>query len=103
MIVYEISICIVLTLMIQKDLKVCLVKLHDFTQTETKEWNCIEPLSMKMLTALFLSMHKYRLNKNERQDRGASNHRKIIADYAPTYAFTPFFFNIDILLKQFEL
>ena len=53
MIVYEISICIVLTLIIQ-DLKVCLVKLHDLTQTETEEWNCIEPLSMKMLSVLFL-------------------------------------------------
>ena len=47
MIVYEISICIVLTLIIQKDLKVCLVKFHDLTQTETEEWNCIELLSMK--------------------------------------------------------
>ena len=54
MIVYEISICIVLTLIIQKDLKVCLIKLHNLTQTETEEWNCIEPLSMKMLSVLFL-------------------------------------------------
>ena len=98
MIVYEISICIVLTLIIQKDLKVCLVKLHDLTQTETKEWNCIKSLSMKMLRVLFLSMRRYRLNRNERQDRGASSHRERIAKYAPTYAFTPcFFFNIDIL------
>ena len=50
MIVYEISICIILTLIIQKDLKVCLVKFHDLTKTKTKEWNCIEPLSMKMLS-----------------------------------------------------
>ena len=53
MIVYEISICIILTLNIQKDLKVCLVKLHDLTQTETEEWNCMEPLSMKILSVLF--------------------------------------------------
>ena len=61
MIVYEISICIVLTLIIQKDLKVCLVKIHDLTQIETEEWNCIEPLSMKMLSVLFLSMRRYRV------------------------------------------
>ena len=54
MIEYEICICIVLILIIQKDLKVCLVKLHNLTQTETKEWNCIESLSMKMLSVLFL-------------------------------------------------
>ena len=54
MIEYEICICIVLTLIIKKDLKVCLVKLHNLTQTETEEWNCIEPLSMKMLCVLFL-------------------------------------------------
>ena len=54
MIEYEICICIVLTLIIQKDLKVCLVKLHNLTQIETEEWNCIEPLSMKMLSILFL-------------------------------------------------
>ena len=69
MIVYEISICIVLTLIIQKDLKVFLVKLHDLTQTEIEEWNCIEPLSMNMLSVLFLSMRRYRVNMNERQDR----------------------------------
>ena len=50
MIVYEISKCIVLTLIIQKDLKGCLVKLLDLTQTETEEWNRIEPLSMKMFS-----------------------------------------------------
>ena len=54
MIEYEICICIVLTLIIQKDLKVCLVKLHNLTQIETEEWNCIGPLSMKMLSILFL-------------------------------------------------
>ena len=42
-----------------KDLKVCFVKLQDLTQTETEEWNCIEPLSMKMLSVLFLSMRRY--------------------------------------------
>ena len=97
MIEYEICICIVLTLIIQKDLKVCLVKLHNLTQTETKEWNCIEPLSMKMLRVLFLSMHMYRVNRDKRQDRGASSHKEKIAEYAPTYAFTPFLLNIDIL------
>ena len=61
MIVYEISICIVLTLIIQKDLKVCLVKLHDLTQTEIEEWNGIEPLSMKWLSVLFLLMRRYRV------------------------------------------
>ena len=92
MIVYEISICIVLTLIIQKVLKVCLVKLHDLTQPETEEWNCIEPLSMKMVSVLFLSIRKYRVNRNERQDRGASSHRERIAEYASTYAFTLFSF-----------
>ena len=37
------------------------------------------------------------MNMNERQDQGASSHRERIAEYAPTYALTPFFFNIDIL------
>ena len=54
MILYEICICIVLTLIIKKDLKACLVKLHNLTQTEIEEWNCIEPLSMKILIVLFL-------------------------------------------------
>ena len=81
-----------------KDLKVCLVKLHDLTQTKTEEWNGIEPLSMKMLSILFLSMRKYRVIRNEMKDRGASSHIERIADYALTYAFTPFFFlTIDIL------
>ena len=61
MIVYEISICIVLSLNIQKDLKVLFSKLHDLTQTETEEWNCIKPLSMKMFSILFLSMRRYRV------------------------------------------
>ena len=51
-----------------KDLKVCLVELHDLTQTETEEWNSIEPLSMKMLNVLFLSMRRYQVNRNESQD-----------------------------------
>ena len=97
MIEYEICICIVLTLIIQKDLKVCLVKLHNLTQTETEEWNCIEPLSMKMLSLLFLSMRRYRVNKDKRQDRGASSHKERIAEFALTYAFTPLLLNIDIL------
>ena len=59
MIEYEICICIALTLIIKKDLKVCLVKLHNLTQTEMEEWNYIEKLSMKMLSVLFLSMHRY--------------------------------------------
>ena len=80
-----------------KDLKVCLAKLHDLTQTETKELNCIEPLRMKMLSVLFLSMRRYQLNKNERQDRGASSHRERIAEYAPTYAFTPFFLTLVLI------
>ena len=54
-----------------KDLKVCLVKLHDLTQTEIEEWNSIEPLSMKMLSVLFLSIRMYRVNRNEMKDRGA--------------------------------
>ena len=74
-----------------KYLKVCLVKLHDLTQTETEEWNSIEPLSMKMFSVLFLSMRRYRVNMNEMQDRGASSHRERIAEYASTYAITPFF------------
>ena len=97
MIEYEICICIVLTLIIQKDLKVFLVKLHNLTQTETEKWNCIEPLSMKMLSILFLSMRRYRVNREKRQDRGVSSHKERIAEYAPTYAFTLFLLNIDIL------
>ena len=46
---------------------------------------------------IVLSMRRYRVNKNERQDRGASSQREIITKYAPTYAFTPFFLTIDIL------
>ena len=61
MIVYEINICIVLTLIIQKDLKVLFNKIHDLTQNETEEWNCIQPLSMKMLSVLFLSMRRYQV------------------------------------------
>ena len=97
MIEYEICICIVLTLIIQKDLKVCLVKLYKLTQTETEEWNCIEPLIIKMFNALFLSMRRYQVNMDKRQDRGVSSHKERIAEYAPTYAFTPFLLNIDIL------
>ena len=97
MIEYEICICIVLTLIIQKDLKFCLVKLHNLTQTKIEEWNCIEPLSMKMLSVLFLSMLGYRVNMDKRQDRGASSHKERIAEYAPTYALTQFILNIDIL------
>ena len=37
------------------------------------------------------------MNRDERQDRGASSHRERIAEYAPTYAFTPSFLSIDIL------
>ena len=37
------------------------------------------------------------MNRDERQDLGASSHKKRIAEYAPTYAFIPLFFNIDIL------
>ena len=61
MIVYEISICIALTLIIQKDLKVFFSKIACYDLTETEEWNCIEPLSMKMLSVLFLSMRRYRV------------------------------------------
>ena len=37
------------------------------------------------------------MNKDEKQDQGASSHKERIAEYAPTYAFTSLFFNIDIL------
>ena len=37
------------------------------------------------------------MNRDERQDRGVSSHKEGIVEYAPTYAFTPLFFNIDIL------
>ena len=36
-------------------------------------------------------MRRYRLNRNERQDQGASSHRERFAEYAPTYVGTPFF------------
>ena len=38
-----------------------------------------------------------RVNRDERQNRGASSHKERIAEYVPTYAFTPLFLNIDIL------
>ena len=34
---------------------------------------------------------------DERQDREASSHKERIVEYAPIFAFTPLFFNIDIL------
>ena len=37
------------------------------------------------------------MNRDERQDRGASSHKERIAEYAPAYAFTPFLLNMDIL------
>ena len=38
------------------------------------------------------------------QDRGVSNHKEGIAEYAPTWAFMSYFFlNFDILQKHFEL
>ena len=37
------------------------------------------------------------MNRDKRQDRGASSHKERIAEYAPTYAFTPLVLNIDIL------
>ena len=61
MIEYERSICIALALIIQKDLKVLFSKIARFNLTETEEWNCIEPLSMKMFSVLFLSMRRYRV------------------------------------------
>ena len=45
-----------------------------------------------------LSMHRFRLNETEKQDRGALSHKERIVEYVPTYAFTPYLFlNIDIL------
>ena len=47
---------------------------------------------------VILSMLKYRMNMSEKQDRGASSHKERIAEYVPTYTFTPYLFlNIDIL------
>ena len=46
---------------------------------------------------IVLSMRRYRVNRGKRQDRGASSHKERIAEYAPTYAFTPLFLNINIL------
>ena len=37
------------------------------------------------------------MNRDEKQDRGASSHKERIEEYVPTYAFTPLFWNIDIL------
>ena len=37
---------------------------------------------------------------NERQDRGALSHRERIAEYAPTYAFTPFFLALIFCKKN---
>ena len=65
-----------------------------------EEWNFIEPLSMKMLSILFLLMRRYRVNGNKRKDQEASSHREIIAEYASTYAFTPFFFTLIFCKKN---
>ena len=44
-----------------------------------------------------LFMRKYRLNRSEKQDQRASSRKERIAEYVPTYAFTPhLFLNIDI-------
>ena len=40
------------------------------------------------------------MNRNERQDRGVSSHKERIAEYAPTYAFTPLFFLTLIFCKN---
>ena len=77
MIEYEICICIALTLIIQNDLKVCLVKLHNLTQTETEEWNCIEPLSMKMLSVLFLINTQV---SSEQGQKGKIEERRVIKE-----------------------
>ena len=58
---YEIVYVLYLTLIIQKDLKVLFRKIAWYDLTETEEWNCIEPLSMKKLSILFLSMRRYRV------------------------------------------
>ena len=34
-----------------------------------REWNCIEPLSMKMLSVLFLSTCRYQVNRYKSEDR----------------------------------
>ena len=46
------------------------------------------------VSVLFLSIRRYRVNKNERQDRGASSHRERIVEYASTYALNPFFLTL---------
>ena len=39
--------------------------------------NCIEPLSMKMLSALFLSSRRYQVESSRTKDRRAQSHRQI--------------------------
>ena len=34
------------------------------------------------------------MNRDKRQDRGASSHTGIIVEYAPTFAFTPSFLTL---------
>ena len=38
--------------------------------------------------------------QGQRQDRGASSHKERIAEYAPTYAFTPLFWTLIFCKKN---
>ena len=55
--------------------------------------NCIEPLSMKMLSVLFLSMRRYRVIDTEARPKieEHQSHRERTAEYAPSYALLHFF------------
>ena len=55
--------------------------------------NCIEPLSMKMLSVLFSfnAQVPSDRHRSKTQDRGAQSHREGITEYAPSYALLHFF------------
>ena len=63
------NICIVFALIIQKDSKVWFRKIALFDLNWNGKKYYIEPLSMKMLRALLLSLHRYRVNRYEDVDR----------------------------------
>ena len=58
----------------------------------------MEPLSMKILSALFLSLRKYRVSKDKSKDRKVQSHRLIVESitlrlmhtFHPMTLFDPF-------------
>ena len=67
--------------------------MHDLFLNENGIENCIEPLSMKMLSVLFFinAQVPSDRHRSKTQDRGAQSHREGITEYAPSYALLHFF------------